>query len=42
MKAVAVLVFDFAMDPDTVEGFTLSRLIQYIKLGNDLHDARKR
>lgn len=42
MKAVSVLVFDYGLDPDTVEDFTLSRLITYIKLGNQLHDARKR
>jgi hypothetical protein len=38
---IALLVFDFRMDPDTVERMTLSRLTTYIDLKLALDKERK-
>ena len=36
------MVFDFKMDPDTIEAMTLSRLLTWITLGNDLFKERNK
>jgi hypothetical protein len=39
-RAIALLVFDNGLDPNTVEAMTVSRLITYIRLAVDLHSER--
>jgi len=41
-RAIAILVFDHAFDPDKVEGMTVSRIHQYLKLAVELHKDREK
>lgn len=41
-RASAILVFDYGLDPDTVEAFSLSRLYTWIMAGNDLFKDREK
>ena len=34
-------MFDYGLDPDTVEAMSLSRLLTWITVGNDLMKERK-
>ena len=40
-RAIALLVFEHSLDPDTVEGMAVSRLSHYLKIGGDLRRLRE-
>jgi hypothetical protein len=41
-RALALLVFDYGLDPETVERMPVSRLQKYIKLAVDLNSEREK
>jgi hypothetical protein len=41
-RKIALLVFDYSLDPNTVEAMTVSRLNTYFQLAVDLHKDREK
>ncbi len=39
---MALLVFDYGLDPETIERMPVSRLQKYITLAVDLHNERSK
>jgi hypothetical protein len=42
MRAIALLVFDFGLDPETVERMPVSRLNTYMRIKADLEKDREK